>query len=128
MVLNKFKFYLILFCALSFYEIYSEDQENFIGGVRFKSIKCEVNNKTILVKYCYLKAISRKVVTYNVGVKLLATYTKPFLIHTTFYYHYGTIFRQIIDTKKLDLYGILAGVDTNPIIKLLVEMIKNKAT
>jgi hypothetical protein len=90
-------------------------------------VKCQSDNKTIITKYCYLKAVSRKVVTFNIGIKFLVPYTKPFYGHSIFYYRYGTIFRQIIDVKKVEVCGILDGVDTNPLIKLLIDMIKNAA-
>jgi len=71
--------------------------------------------------------VSRKIVTSNVGVKLLVPYTRPIYGHTIIYYRYGTIFRQIIDTKKLEACAILDGVDTNPLVKLIVDTIKNLA-
>jgi len=53
------------------------NQENFIGGIRFKSLTSDADNKTLSVNFCYLKAVSRNVVTANVGVKILNTLEKP---------------------------------------------------
>lgn len=44
-------------------------------GVRFRSVKCSTDNHTVLVKGCYLKPYSRKVVTLN----LHGTFGKPLI-------------------------------------------------
>ncbi|KAL7014212.1 hypothetical protein ACKWTF_015804 [Chironomus riparius] len=103
----------------------SEDKFSF-NGVRFKSVKCQSDNTTITTKYCYLKAVSRKDVTLNIGVKFLVPHTRPFFIQFIFHYRYGTIFRQIIDTKKLEICAILDGTDTNLLVKLVHDLIKNR--
>ena len=130
MILNQSKYLIFIFaiCTPIFLEIQSKTEDNFqYVGIRFKSVKCQSDNISIIAKYCYLKAISRKVVVFNLGLKLLVPYKKPFFGHAILYYRYGTIFRQIIDTKKLELCGILDGVDTNPLIRLIVDMVKSIA-
>jgi len=37
------------------------------------------------------------------------------------------LLREIIDTKKLEACAIFDGADTNPLIRLIVNMVKNKA-
>jgi len=96
-------------------------------GIRFKSVKCQSDNKTILIKSCYLKPVSRKVVTFNFGIKLLVSYKKPFFGHSILSYRYGTIYRQIIDMKKLEVCAILDGVDTHPMVKLIIDFMKSIA-
>jgi hypothetical protein len=71
--------------------------------------------------------VSRKVVTFNVGINYLVPYTKPYFTHAILYYRYGTIFRQIIDTKKLEVCVIFDAADTNLMVKLIVDMIKSRA-
>jgi len=128
MIFNQFSFFLLILaiCSQIFYEIQSKNDKNFIYGVRFNSIGCNADNKTFVVKYCYLKPVSRKIVTFNFGVKVLVPLTKPYYGHSVIYYRYGTIFRQIIDTKKFEICAILDGGDINPLIKLIVEMIKSR--
>lgn len=38
---------------------------------------CECDNKTVRNFFCYLKAVSRIIVTLNLGLELLVAYTKP---------------------------------------------------
>ena len=114
------------FLIQHFIEIQSKSEDNFhYIGARFKSIKCQSDNITVITKYCYLKAVSRKVVTLNFGVNLLVLYSRPYYIHSVLNYRYGTIFRQIIDTQKIEVCGILDGIDTNPLVKLIFDMIKS---
>ncbi|KAL7012115.1 hypothetical protein ACKWTF_014642 [Chironomus riparius] len=94
---------------------------------RFKSIRCATDNVTVSVIYCYLKAISRKLVTANVGVKILIPMHKigiQFILN----YRYGLIFRPVIDTKYQDWCAIMKGADTNPYIKLLIDIVKETAS
>ncbi|KAL7014214.1 hypothetical protein ACKWTF_015806 [Chironomus riparius] len=118
---------IFVFFIQHFIEIQSKSEDKFqYIGARFKSIKCQSDNITVITKYCYLKAVSRKVVTLNFGVKLLVLYSRPYYIHSVLNYRYGTIFRQIIDTKKIEVCGILDGIDTNPLVKLVFDMIKSR--
>ena len=127
MTFRNYKSWFIIFVIIVqiLSEFHSKPQDNY--GIRFKSVKCQSDNKTIMVKYCYLKAVSRKIVTFNVGLKYLIPHIKPLYLHAIFYYRYGTIFRQIIDLKKLEVCAILDGADTNPLIKLIIDMVKRKA-
>ena len=129
MIFNQSKYclFILAICTQIFYEIQSKNDKNFTNGARFSSLKCEADNKTILVKFCYLKAVSRKIVTLNFGVKLLVPFVKPYFGQVILYYRYGTIFRQIIDVKKFEICAILDGNDTNPLIKLILEMLKSRA-
>ena len=91
---------------------------------RFKSIRCSADNATIVIKFCFLKAISRKVVTANVGVKILTPLNKiniQFILN----YRYGLIFRPVIDTKPQDWCAIMKGANPNPYIKLFLDTLKD---
>jgi len=129
MILKRFKYclFILAYFAQFFYETQSKNDGNFVYGVRFKSTTCEADNKTILTNYCYLKAVSRKIVTFNLGLKFLVPYKKPFFGHIILYYRYGTIFRQIIDTKVFEVCVNVDGSDTNPFVKLVIDFIKNQA-
>ncbi|KAL7031384.1 hypothetical protein ACKWTF_006988 [Chironomus riparius] len=118
---------ILLFSTQLFSEIRSKHQENFNEGARFKSLKCEADNKTIFVKYCFLKPVSRKVVTLNTGLKFLVPYNRPFLFQAILYYRYGTIFREIIDTKKHDICEAFDGGNPNLLVKLIFDMINSRS-
>lgn len=129
MILKKLNICLLIFAFIirNTHEIQSKNGENFTYGLRFKSLKCESDNKTILTKYCFLKPISRKIVTFNLGMKFLIPLTKPFYLHCILYYRYGTIFRQIIDLHDFNFCAIFDSIDVNPLLKLMIEMVKSKA-
>lgn len=130
MTFHKLKVYFVIF-VFCFHHVYGtrlKNEDNYQNfGVRFKSVKCQSDNKTIFKKFCFLKPLSRKIVTFNAGFKLLVPYTKPVFGHTIIYYRYGTIFRQIIDTKKLEICAILNNEDTNPFVRLMIDMLKSRA-
>ena len=126
---RNFKTCLIIFAVIfhNFIEMKTKVEDNFNSiGLRYKSVKCQSDNTTIFVKYCYLKAISRKVVTFNIGIKFLVPYTQPFYAKGMVFYRYGTIFRQIIDLKTQEICSMLEGVDVNPLIKFLNDELMRK--
>lgn len=130
MILNNFKINFVIFTLTVhiFLEIQSKTEDNFQNfAIRFKSVKCRSDNKSVITKYCYLKALSRKIVTLNLGLNFLIPHKKPYFVQGILYYRYGTIFRQAVDTKKVEICGIIDGVDTNPLVRLLVNIVKYKA-
>ena len=84
--------------------------------VRPNKIYCETDNKTVLTEYCYLKPYSRYLVTVNIGFGFLISITKPIYTQLLLFYRYGTIFRQIIDTKQIEWCSFMEGSATNPLI------------
>jgi len=42
-------------------------------------------------------------------------------------YKYGTIFRQIIDTKQVEWCGIMDGSESNPILKFMIDQLRPTA-
>lgn len=99
----------------------SKPKEDFRVGVRFKSLECESDNVTIVIKYCFLKAVSRRVVFLNVGMTHKKPLTKPYFVRFIFFYKYGTIYRQIMDTHENEVCSIMDGHPTNPLIDLTFE-------
>lgn len=116
-------FYCLVFYILTcnLLKTFSKSNNNFDHGTRFKSIKCECDNKTLEINYCYLKAISRRIVTANVNVKILVPYVKPYYVQFILYFRYGTVFRQVIDTKQVEWCGLMDGNEVHPYIKLTID-------
>ena len=77
---------------------------------RFRSIECEADNYTTSVGYCYIKAVSRHVTTLNVLLKNLKPSYKPLYVQMILYYRYGNIYREVIDTKRIEWCGIMEGL------------------
>jgi len=87
--------------------------------VRPNGINCEADNQTVLMKYCFLKPISRYIVTASMGFKYLIPLKKPIYVQMLMLYRYGTIFRQIIDTKQNEWCGFMEGAETFPLIRMM---------
>jgi len=120
--------FILLIIILSVFEVSSKPKDEFLIGTRFKSVKCEADNSTILLKYCYLKAISRRIVHLNLGVKLLIPYTKPYYVQMILSFKYGTIFRQVIDTKQIEWCGFMSGSNVHPFFKLTIDQLRKSAS
>lgn len=91
---------------------------------RFKSIRCHSDNVTVIMKFCYLKAYSKYVVTANIALNILSPIQKVY-IQFILSYRYGLIFRPVIDTKIQDWCAIVKGGQTSPYIKLLLDTLKD---
>ena len=129
MILGKARCCLLILaiCVQICLVIQSKHEDNFKAvNVRFRSIKCQGDNKTISVKYCNLKAVSRKVVFLNVGIIFLVPFVYPYYTRGIVYYRYGTIEREAIDTKMIELCGFLGGGDKNLLVKLFIDMIGSR--
>jgi len=101
--------------------------EKFNDGTRFQSIECRGNNSTAIINYCYMKAISRKVVTLNVGVKLLKSLNKPVYVQVILNYRYGLIYREVINSKKQEWCDLMDEKSKNVYIAHGISQIKASA-
>ena len=120
--------YICLIIGQNINEIQSKSSDNWQNfGVRFRSVKCEADNKTIVVLHCYLKPVSRKIVTFNLKVKFLVPYKKPIYDQLIIYYRYGNIYREIIDTHQHELCSVIDGANANPLFKVVINMLKSVA-
>ena len=79
------------------------------------------------MKYCNLKAYSRKIVVLNGGVTFIKPISKPFYIQLILNYKYGTIFRQIIDSHQQEWCGIMSGADKHEWIAYIIEILSKSA-
>lgn len=94
---------------------------------RLKAGYCQADNETIVVQYCYIKAVSKLVVTAHVSLKILIPLDQVFL-QFILNYRYGLVYRPVIDTKPQDWCAIMKGANTNPYIKLIIDTIKDTAS
>ena len=120
-------YWILVPLIIQIYNIDSKSTDRYADGARFKSIKCQADNTTISFNYCFMKAISRKMVTLNLGVKFLTPYTKPYYVQFILNYRYGTIFRQVIDTHQYEWCGIMSGGESNAFIDSIISALKNAA-
>lgn len=116
--------HLLLILLLLLQYSFSVHKDNYNFGSRLNSLQCQIDNKSAIVKYCYLKAISRRIVYFNLGVTILKRVSRPIHIRLVIYYKYGTIFRQIMDTKQLEWCSIMDGTESNTLLKFLISQLK----
>jgi len=109
---------LIPFCAT--------DSEN---GHRIKSVECtSLDNKSVSVDYCFVKAYSRKLSTLNMKFDFHRKFPKPIYIQYILGRKTNGNFCQIIFKSDLiEFCGIMEGVDANPLIKNIVHMLNETA-
>lgn len=115
---------LLIFQLVIFSPVKCKNEKNFMNGTRFQSVNCQANNLTLIVNYCFIKAVSRKVATLNVGVKYLKPVNKPIYVQLTLNYRYGLIYREVINTKKQDWCEIMDGKSTHLYMKQTINQIK----
>jgi hypothetical protein len=120
--------FVVLISIFCIFEVSSKSKDEYLEGLRFKSAKCESDNTTISIKYCYLKAISRRIVSFNLGLIFLIPYTKPYYVQMILSYRYGTIFRTVIDTKRVEWCGFMTGSNVHPYFKLSVDQLRKSAS
>lgn len=99
-------------------------KNNYSFGVRFKAITCQADNKTIVFNFCNLKPVSRTTVFLNIGFKVTESISKPIYVQMILNYKYGTIFRQVLDTKQLEWCALMDGSESNLFIKLIIDQIR----
>ena len=126
---SKMNFKILIFLQLlTFLTVKSaKSTDSYVDGSRFKSIECTANNITAIVTYCYMKAVSRRIVTLNVGVKFLKPINKPIYVQIIVNYRYGLIYREVINTKKQEWCGIMDGKSTHPMLSQTIAQIKGSA-
>ena len=105
----------------------SKSTDNYNYGGRFKSIKCQTDNRTLIMRYCYLKALSRAVVILNIGLTFAVPYTKPYYVQLILNYRYGTIFREVIDSHQQEWCGIMSGAETHQWIEYIIGYLRKSA-
>ena len=111
------------FCVVSA----AKKSDNYDFGTRYTGIWCTVDNKTVSLKFCYLKAYSRRVVTGNIGVTFLRPLIKPTLVEMIYSYRYGTIYREVIHSPKIDWCTFMESGSTNPFILSVTNEFRDSA-
>jgi hypothetical protein len=93
-------------------------------SARFRSIECDANNKTAIVEYCFIKAVSRQHATLNVKIHFTEPISAPVYVHLILYYRYGNIYREVIDTKKIDWCPIMDGMNAHLFLMQILKLIR----
>ncbi|KAG5669398.1 hypothetical protein PVAND_017285 [Polypedilum vanderplanki] len=101
-----------------------EDRKDCKCLIRFRAVQCKSYNESLAkIKFCYVKAYSRTITTLNIGTELMGS-TNSLFVRMVSFYRYGTIYREIMDTKWIDWCAIMKGADYNLFLKLALDGIK----
>lgn len=116
----QLKIILLIFLQFSF--VINEKSKNFIEGFRFRAVECQTfDNTTAIFDVCMVKAISRKLTTLNVMVKVLKKIDKPFFASFILSYRYGNIYREVIK-NEFEWCSTMENSAINPIVKHFIEL------
>lgn len=121
---HKAIFCILVFIVWNYHEVHTKSREDLAFKIRFRSLHCQSDNKTIVTRFCYLKPISKKIVTINIGITFLVPITNPFYFRLKFYYRYGLIFRQILDTNEFDYCNLYNKPNINPLAQIILKTIE----
>ncbi|CAG9811658.1 unnamed protein product [Chironomus riparius] len=117
--------FLVIFAIFKVNSVKPSIQYNI--GVRFRSAKCSTDNNSVLLHGCYLKAYTRRIVTLNLVGSVVKPIKRPMHFQFILHYRYGTIYREVIDTKKREWCSIMDGMQTHMYIMLIIRQLKESA-
>jgi len=121
--MKKIKFLIFLFLIFQ----RSTAKETYDFGTRYTDVSCTADNKIIILRYCYLKAYSRRLVTANIGATLPVPLTKPIFFQVVYSYRYGNVYREVMKSPKMDWCGFMEGALSNPLVSSTMEELRNSA-
>jgi hypothetical protein len=101
--------------------------DNYREGLRFKGVTCTADNTTAVFKYCFVKAISRRIASLNIGMNFIKPWTKPIMVQYVTSFRYGMIYRPVLDTKEREWCALMSGHDTHPLFTMMMVLIKGTA-
>lgn len=96
----------------------------FNNGSRFRSMECEADNYTTIVRHCYVKAVSRRTTIINARLETIKTSYRPIYIQLVLFYRYGNIYREVIDTKMLEWCSIMDGLNSHLFLVQILDQIR----
>jgi hypothetical protein len=120
------RIFLILCIVLNFINLAKCDRklQVFNNGSRFRSIECSADNYTSVVKFCYVKAISRRTATITAHLATIRTSYKPIYVQLVLFYRYGNIYREVIDTKLIEWCSIMEGMRSHLFLVQILDQIR----
>ena len=90
--MEHLKLIFLLIILLS-HKILTAKKEDYTFGTRYTNIECRTDNSSIVLRYCYLKPYSRRIVAANIGVSFIKPLKSLFYVEIIYSYRYGTIYR-----------------------------------
>ena len=101
------------------------ERKSFYGST-FQKIVCKsFDNSTGYLRNCFVRAYSKQFVSMNFGYKLYRPLEKPFFVRLIISYRYGTIYRDVLDTKNIDWCAVMEGAASNLLFTQFLRTFKN---
>ena len=105
--------------AIIFSSAFAKD--SFTIGERPRGVECIADNETIRVDLCNVKAYSRKIAVYNVAITFLKSVERPIYVQGIFFYRFGTIYREMLNSGVVELCDIIERKTINLILYRSLE-------
>lgn len=99
-------------------------KETYTMGDRPRSIECIVDNETIRVDSCNVKAYSRRTAVYNIDLTFLKTIESPIYVNIVYLYRFGTIYREMLNSGIVEFCEVMDGKSLNLVLELLTNALK----
>lgn len=115
----KLPLILIFFCISS-----APAKDSYKMGDRPRSLECIIDNETIRVDLCTVKAYSRKIAVYNIDLTFLKTIERPIYVHAVYLYRFGTIYREMLNTGLVEFCEIMDGKSFNVVLDYTLSNLK----
>lgn len=116
----------VILLLLNFSKSTPQKKEEYVKGRRF-TLECQSENSSIIIHFCYIKAISRRIATLNIGLTFIKPLKRQFYVQFVENYRYGNIYREVINTHKLDFCGLMAMALSNPFVSSIMNEVKGSA-
>lgn len=116
-----------LLILLTIFQITFQDEELSEVKFRFKNIRCENNNSTLVtITKCFVKAYSRTLATANIYVDILQTLRGPIYAYIRFKYRFNTITRQVYPTVKVEYCSAMKNEKSiEPLSKFIISLFRD---
>ncbi|KAL7015939.1 hypothetical protein ACKWTF_016739 [Chironomus riparius] len=119
------KIFKIAFLIIFIFKMSTTKKESYDFGTRYTDLSCSADNVTVVLRYCYLKAYTRRLVTANIGASLPSPLTKPIFIQIIYSYRYGNVYREAMKSPKVDWCDFMDGASKNVFMTSLFNELKN---
>ena len=93
---------------------------------KFRAIYCKANNRSLILKHCYVKSYSRTDTVVNILIHLPQKVYKPVYVQFIASFQFGINFREIMNTQKQEWCDIVDGDSTNFFMKAVLDMVRHQ--
>lgn len=93
---------------------------------KFRAIYCKANNRSVLLRHCFVKSYSRTHSVINILINLPEKVYKPVYLQFVASFQFGMTFREVMNTQKQEWCDIMDGGDTNIFMKSVLDLIKSQ--